>query len=30
VRFMWRLELMWFAAGLVLVLLAHAVGYGPF
>ncbi len=30
VRFMWRLELMWIAAGLALVLLAHAIGYGPF
>ena len=30
VRFMWRLELMWVAAGLLLVLLAHAIGYGPF
>jgi len=30
VRFMWRLELLWLAAGLLLVLAAHAAGYGPF
>ena len=30
VRFMWRLELLWMGAGLVLLLVAHAIGWGPF
>jgi uncharacterized ion transporter superfamily protein YfcC len=30
VRFMWRLELLWLATGMVLLLIAHTVGYGPF
>ena len=28
--FMWRLQLLWLAAGLVLLLIAHAFGWGPF
>jgi len=30
VRFMWRLELLWLAAGFVLLLVAHAIRLGPF
>jgi uncharacterized ion transporter superfamily protein YfcC len=30
VRFMWPLELIWIGAGLVLLLIAHAIRWGPF
>jgi uncharacterized ion transporter superfamily protein YfcC len=30
VAFMWRLELLWLGAGLVLLLIAHAIRWGPF
>jgi uncharacterized ion transporter superfamily protein YfcC len=30
VRFMWRLECLWLATGLVLLLIAHAIELGPF
>lgn len=30
VRFMWRLECLWLAAGMVLLLVAHAIRLGPF
>jgi uncharacterized ion transporter superfamily protein YfcC len=29
-KFLWPLQLMWLAAGLVLLLIAHAIHYGPF
>jgi uncharacterized ion transporter superfamily protein YfcC len=29
-RFLWPLQVMWLAAGLVLLLIAHAIHYGPF
>jgi uncharacterized ion transporter superfamily protein YfcC len=30
VRFLWPLQLMWLGAGLVLLLIAHAIAWGPF
>jgi uncharacterized ion transporter superfamily protein YfcC len=30
VRFLWPLQVMWLAAGLVLLLIAHAIHWGPF
>jgi len=30
VRFMWRLEILWLATGLVMLLIAHAIRLGPF